>query len=88
MIKNASFVLCSTLLAAALTACHSPADKEPEPIGKANPASVHCEKKGGKSVIEKNTDGSEYGVCHLPDGTKIEEWELYRSDDSQGDSSK
>ncbi|HDQ4465570.1 TPA: DUF333 domain-containing protein [Pseudomonas aeruginosa] len=50
------------------------------PIGMANPASVHCIKKGGKSVIEKDKDGGEYGVCHLPDGTQIEEWELFRRD--------
>ena len=45
----------------------------------ANPASVFCEQKGGKSEIRKNEDGSEYGVCHLPDGSVVEEWEYFRA---------
>ena len=42
-----------------------------------NPASVYCEKQGGKSVIVKGSKG-EYGVCQLKDGTSIEEWEFYK----------
>lgn len=88
MMKNVGGILSSVLAMTALAACSAPADKEPAPIGMANPASVHCEKKGGKSVIEKNPDGSEYGVCHLADGTKVDEWELYRRDNPQVEASK
>lgn len=49
-------------------------------VGMANPASEYCEKQGGKVLIEKNRQGAERGVCHLPDGTRIDEWELFRRD--------
>ncbi len=48
----------------------------------ANPASEHCVKKGGKLVIIKDAAG-EKGMCHLPDGTVVEEWELFRRDNPQ-----
>ena len=50
------------------------------PIGMPNPASEYCVKQGGKSEIKRQTDSSEYGVCHLPNGKTIGEWELYRHD--------
>lgn len=53
-------------------------------LGMANPASEHCVKKGGKLEIRKNAEGGEYGVCHLPDGTEVEEWELFRRDGRAG----
>ena len=37
---------------------------------------------GGKLEIVKDESG-EKGMCHLPDGTLIEEWELFRRDNSQ-----
>lgn len=49
-------------------------------VGMANPASEHCVNKGGKVEIKKNSEGGEYGICHLPDGTQVEEWELFRRD--------
>ena len=48
----------------------------------ANPASEHCVKKGGKLEIVKEAAG-EKGMCHLPDGTVVEEWELFRRDNPQ-----
>lgn len=48
----------------------------------ANPASVYCETKGGKITI-KNTEQGQIGICTLPDGTEIEEWELYRRENQQ-----
>ncbi|MCG7657353.1 putative hemolysin [Wielerella bovis] len=44
----------------------------------ANPASEFCIKQGGKSETRKNQDGSEYGVCVLPNGQVVEEWEYFR----------
>jgi putative hemolysin len=41
---------------------------------------VHCVSKGGKLEIRKNKDGGEFGVCLLPDGSQVEEWELFRRD--------
>jgi hypothetical protein len=45
--------------------------------GLANPASVYCEEQGGTVEIEETDDGQR-GVCALPDGTRVDEWELYR----------
>ena len=61
-----------------LAAC-SPTKKE-EGVQIPNPASAYCVEIGGKSVLEKASDGQEFGVCHLPGGEKIDEWELYRRD--------
>ncbi|MCW1975810.1 UNVERIFIED_ORG: hypothetical protein FHW05_004721 [Pantoea agglomerans] len=61
-----------------LTACAPHSDK-PQQIGMANPASVYCEKIGGKLEIVKGPDG-ESGYCTLPSGESIEEWALYKKD--------
>ena len=48
-----------------------------KPAGLPNPASVNCEKKGGKLKIRKGKKG-EYGVCKFPNGKECEEWALFR----------
>ena len=63
-----------------LTACAQNKSVSSKPIGMTNPASEYCVKQGGKSEIKRQADGGEYGVCHLPDGTAIEEWALFRRD--------
>lgn len=63
-----------------LTACSG--GEPASPVGIANPASVYCESIGGKLEIVKEASG-ERGVCHLPDGTVIDEWELFRRDHPQ-----
>lgn len=45
----------------------------------ANPASVNCEKLGGKVVIHDGPRG-QYGICAFRDGRECEEWALYRDD--------
>ena len=47
-------------------------------IGIPNPASIYCEKNGGKSIIKLDGDGNEYGVCKFKDGKEIDEWDFYR----------
>lgn len=67
----------------ALSACNKDkplAGSEQKAIGMPNPASVHCEKVGGKLSIEKDDQGAERGICETPDGKKTDEWELYRRD--------
>lgn len=44
----------------------------------ANPASVNCEKVGGKLEILKSGSGGEYGLCNFEDGKSCEEWALFR----------
>ncbi len=45
-----------------------------------NPASVNCEKQGGKLTIEKRGDGGEFGVCWFEDARQCEEWALMRGE--------
>ena len=76
-------IACLVSAAALLAACSpqptanegaAPAAK----AGMANPASVHCEKLGGKLDIRTSKDGGQYGMCSLPDGRVCEEWALFR----------
>jgi putative hemolysin len=43
----------------------------------ANPASVYCVQQGGRVEIV-TTDKGQIGICVLPDGRRIEEWEFFR----------
>ena len=52
----------------------------PGAVGLANPASVNCEKVGGKLQIEQNGAGAQYGVCVFEDNRQCEEWALFRGD--------
>ncbi|OPH38311.1 putative hemolysin [Moraxella lacunata] len=67
-----------TITALTLTACTTTNPAPSHKVGVANPASEFCVKQGGKSEIRKSADGSEYGVCHLPNGQVVEEWEFFR----------
>lgn len=44
----------------------------------ANPASVFCIEQGGTLEIVDDGTG-QLGYCTLPDGTRVEEWEYFRS---------
>lgn len=70
-------LILSLAAATALAACSASEKPEPPNVGVANPASEFCVKQGGKSEIKKDKDGNEYGVCHLPDGKVVEEWEYF-----------
>lgn len=80
-ISSGKYVFFSSIfILSLLGGCSS---KQPGPTTAiANPASVHCVKKGGKLEIVKEALG-EKGMCHLPDGTVVEEWELFRRDNPQ-----
>ena len=43
-----------------------------------NPAAVYCKNLNYTYEIRTNPDGSQYGVCILPDGTECDEWSYYR----------
>lgn len=49
--------------------------------GLANPASVYCADLGGRLEIRREQAG-EAGYCHMPDGSVIEEWQLFRGKNS------
>lgn len=47
----------------------------------ANPASVNCEEKGGKLVMqEKPNNGGQYALCYFEDNQACEEWAMFRED--------
>ena len=72
------------LSTAALAACSADkAGQESPAVGTANPASEFCVKQGGKLEMKKDKDGGEYALCHLPDGSAVEEWEYFRSHNGQ-----
>ncbi|GEN25595.1 hypothetical protein HCU01_35440 [Halomonas cupida] len=78
-------VLVGTVLSAVLLAgCNASQEAQTNDtsIGMPNPAAVHCESKGGTHEIKK-TDAGETGTCHLPDGTSVDAWQLYRDDMGQ-----
>lgn len=52
-------------------------ESKPSMVGMANPAAVFVKERGYDYEIRSGPDG-EYGVAILPNGTEIEEWELYR----------
>lgn len=54
--------------------------------GIANPASEFCVAQGGTVEIETADDGSEVGYCVLPDGSRVDEWEYFRSEGGSTDS--
>lgn len=54
----------------------------PPTVKLANPASVYCVELGGRLEIIRNQQGDR-GLCHLPDGSAIDEWELFRRDHRQ-----
>lgn len=68
--------------AIALSACGGSAESDAPPRNNmnqlANPASVYCVDQGGTLEIVQE-DGGDVGYCNLPDGTRIEEWEYYRT---------
>lgn len=44
-----------------------------------NPASSYCIEKGGDLQMVRDGKGV-HGLCHLPDGRVVEEWDLFRQD--------
>ncbi|WP_082926186.1 DUF333 domain-containing protein [Cupriavidus sp. D384] len=58
-----------------------PPESEPA-IGRPNPASVYCASVGGRSEVRKDESAAERGMCHLPDGSVVDEWQLYRRSQS------
>ncbi len=47
-------------------------------IGMANPSAVWAEQMGYEYHIRTNPDGSQYGVCVLPDGSEHDSWRTFR----------
>lgn len=74
--RNRTMPAAFVTILAALSGCTE--DRAPSAAGLANPVSVHCGKLGGRTNIETLPDGSQIGMCELPDGCTCEEWALLR----------
>lgn len=68
--------LASLAAAGLLVAC---APQPPRPAGLVNPASSHCHARGGRTLLGYTAEGRET-LCFLPDGSLVDEQQLYRSD--------
>jgi putative hemolysin len=76
-----------TMILMALTACTTLQIQAPQPTATGippanmpNPASVYCEQQGNKLEIRTAADGSQSGICVLPDGSTCEEWAYFRGE--------
>lgn len=72
------------LAAALLAACGgspAPTRVQGQWASSANPASRYCAEQGGRLEIRSEQAG-QAGYCHLPDGSVLEEWQLYRGKNS------
>lgn len=49
------------------------------PAGLVNPATSYCHARGGRTLLGYTAEGRE-GLCFLPDGSLVDEWQLYRAD--------
>ena len=79
----------SLLFVAALIGACSVSQNAPQPTPAptsapsssiANPASVNCEKQGGKVSIQTRGDGGQFGVCVFEGNKQCEEWALFRGE--------
>src|SRR5512137_715552 len=53
----------------------------PSPLASmANPASVYCEKNGGKLELQQDASGAVAGICIFPDGSECDEWSYFRDE--------
>lgn len=71
-------LILSVLLLSGCTLSEIKENKKPR-VGLANPASVHCEEKGGKLEMRENSAGT-YGVCLFTDGSECDEWAYFRGE--------
>jgi putative hemolysin len=76
-------LLCSVGLLAGCQAHHDDnngSTQRVRPLRIPNPAALYCTKKGGTITMEHQEGKGQVSYCHLPDGTVMEEWALFRRD--------
>ena len=75
----------TTLLLAACVGTQAPAAAPgAKAVGLPNPASVQCVERGGTLLPQRDANGGEYALCALPDGSRCEEWALFRGECGSG----
>ena len=77
--KKTTLLITAVVLAGCSSDKNTADESQSPAVGMANPASVYCGEKDGKSEIEETAAG-QIGYCLLPSGEKIEEWALFRQD--------
>ena len=75
---NMTRLVAALVIGAVVGGCGDDAEPSPTTVAIANPASVYCVEQGGEVEIVDEADGQR-GYCLLPDGSSVDEWELYRS---------
>lgn len=78
MSRKSLFLVLAILILSLLTACVD--NDKTSRVEIANPASVFCEKNGGKLEIVTAEDGSQSGKCIFEDGSFCEEWAFFREE--------
>lgn len=84
MARNVWFTFPMLLVIAALAACDAQsADPTSAPGAQPdmpNPAAAYCLDLGNSYEIRTAADGSQFGVCILPDGVECDEWAYFRGE--------
>ena len=65
-------------LAALIVLANCGSNSIPTPKLVESPAARYCQQAGGQISIQREAMRGEVGYCHLPNGSTIEEWELFR----------
>lgn len=55
---------------------------EPQ-VWMANPASVYCVEQWGESYNVEDEEWNQIGMCRLPDGIEVDEWENFRANNTE-----
>ncbi len=77
------FMLMDIVLSASCSPSPTRSTSEPN---MPNPASVYCEKNGGKLEFRQDASGGVSGLCLFPDGSECDEWAYFRNECKPGDS--
>jgi len=81
VLKNSLLLFTALALCAAfLFGCVSSQGNQTSNAQLANPASVNCDKIGGRVDIRTDASGGQYGMCVFSNGTECEEWKLFRGE--------
>ena len=72
-------IMKSTLCLAVASPMAACAPQPVRPAGLVNPATNYCHARGGKTLLGYTAEGRA-GLCFLPDGSLVDEGQLYRRD--------
>jgi putative hemolysin len=84
---RAPVVLVAFAVTVVLCGCSGAATQPQEAASVAlpNPASANCAEQGGRLEMTEDPDGNQRGTCVFPDGSRCDEWALFRSECAPGD---